>query len=86
MRLYKHSERARAPQTKTHWPPKPRTSAELYSLLAIEVRTRKGDGACCELAVVPRPLPCCAPQLLDRCAQADTRGLAQVHYRGAQKT
>jgi hypothetical protein len=34
--------------------------------------------------VVPRPLPHCAPQVLDRGSQADARGAAQVLGRGAQ--
>jgi hypothetical protein len=36
------------------------------------------------LAVVPRPLPRCASQVLDRGAQIDSRGAAQVLDRGAQ--
>jgi hypothetical protein len=36
------------------------------------------------LIVVPRPLPRCASQELDRGAQADARGDAQVLDRGAQ--
>jgi hypothetical protein len=36
------------------------------------------------LAVVPRPLPLCASQVLDRGAQADARGAAQVLDRGVQ--